>query len=54
MSATNQTANLHLPVFVGDDKPAWLMIDADSGFGLVDVLTASTAAFEGFHLNVGR
>lgn len=24
MSATNHTANIELPVFVGDDKPAWL------------------------------
>ncbi len=40
MSATNQTANLHLPVFVGDDKPAWLT-DWNGAMNTIDGAVAS-------------
>ena len=36
------------------DDTARFMNDADSGFGLIDVLTARAAGFAGFDLKVGR
>lgn len=35
MSATNQTTNLHLPLFVGSDKPAWL-VDFNGAMNSID------------------
>lgn len=40
MSATNQTANLHLPAFVGDDKPAWLT-DWNGAMNIIDGAVAA-------------
>lgn len=57
MSATNQTTNLHLPLFVGSDKPAWLVdfngamnsIDTAVGTNTVDIsgLDAQVTAMGG-------
>lgn len=52
MGATNKTANLELPLFVGTDKPSWLgdfngaMTSIDAGYGKQsgDISAAATAA----------
>ena len=35
MSHTNQTANYHLPQFIGTDKPAWL-VDVNGAMADID------------------
>jgi hypothetical protein len=52
MGHTNQTTNLHLPQFVGSDKPTWLsdvngaMLTIDNAYGQIeaDASAAATAA----------
>lgn len=50
MGASNLTPNIHLPLFVDDDKPSWLgdineamtRIDSDSGAQTAEINTLTT------------
>ena len=50
MSATNSTSTLHLPLFIGTDKPAWLvdwngaMNDIDSAIATLQTAESGSAA----------
>ena len=49
MGHTNQTTNLHLPQFIGSDKPTWLsdvngaMLAIDTAYGTIEAQASSAA-----------
>lgn len=45
MSATNSTANINLPLFIGTDKPSWL-VDWNGAMNAIDGAIASLQAAE--------
>lgn len=45
MSATNSTANINLPLFIGTDKPSWL-VDWNGAMNAIDAAIASLQAAE--------
>lgn len=46
MSATNATSNYNLPLFIGTDKPAWL-VDWNGAMNAIDTAIASVSAAAG-------